>query len=159
MARQLAELSGGTLESTPGGTPECSFQIKLILPTAEERAVLVIDDNADTLQLFRRYVTGSSYLFVGTSDPQQAIPLAQELKPQIIVLDVMLPGIDGWELLGQFRAHPATQNTPIIVCTILPQERLALTLGAAAFLRKPVTRKALLSALDRQAGLPAPGSG
>ena len=158
MARQLAELSGGTLESTPGGTPECPFQIKLILPTAEERAVLVVDDNADTLQLFRRYLTGSSYLFVGTSDPQQALSLAQDLKPQSIVLDVMLPGIDGWELLGQLRAHPEIGNTPVIICTILPQERLALTLGAAGFLRKPFTRKALLSALDLQSGAAAPGS-
>jgi len=159
MAGQLAELSGGMLEATAGETPACPFQVQLVLPAAEQRAVLVIDDNADTLQLFKRYLSGSSYLFVGISDPRQVLPLAQELKPQIIVLDVMLPGTDGWELLGQLRAHPEIGDPPVIVCTILPQERLAMTLGAAAFLRKPVTRKALLSALESQSGLPAPRSG
>jgi CheY-like chemotaxis protein len=157
MAGQLVELSGGALESTWGERPDCPFQVKLILPTAEERTVLVIDDNADTLQLFRRYLAGSDYHFIGTSDPQQAIPLVEDLAPRIIVLDVMLPGIDGWQLLGQLRAHPKSNHTPIIVCTILPQERLALTLGAAGFLRKPVTRKTLLSALDLQSDSSVPG--
>jgi CheY-like chemotaxis protein len=67
------------------------------------------------------------------------------------VLDVMMPEQDGWTLLGQLREHPTTRGVPIIVCTILPQEQLALTLGAAEFIRKPVSRKTLLSALDRQA--------
>jgi CheY-like chemotaxis protein len=61
----------------------------------------------------------------------------------------MLPGIDGWELLGRLREHPQIGTAPIIVCTILPQEEFALTLGAAEFLRKPVSREALLSALDQ----------
>ena len=70
--------------------------------------------------------------------------------PHLIVLDVMLPGIDDWELLGRLRAHPRTRAAPIIICTILPQKELALALGAAAFIRKPVSRPALLSALDHQ---------
>jgi len=73
-------------------------------------------------------------------------------------LDVMLPGIDGWELLGQLREHPQTSCIPVVVCTILPQEPLALALGAAAFLRKPVSREALLSALDRTADWSSKGS-
>jgi CheY-like chemotaxis protein len=158
MARQLVELSGGSLQTLPSEDARCPFAVKFILPTAEERAVLVIDDNADTLQLFQRYLEGSRYLFIGTSDPEQALSLAEELAPQVIVLDVMLPGIDGWELLGRLRAHPAIGDKAIIVCTILPQERLALTLGAAAFLRKPVSRSALLSALDHQTHLAAQGS-
>ena len=76
--------------------------------------------------------------------------MAEESAPQVIVVDVMLPGIEGWELLGRLRTHPKTRDVPIIVCTILPQEQLALSLGAAEFLRKPINREALLSALDRQ---------
>jgi CheY-like chemotaxis protein len=70
--------------------------------------------------------------------------------PKIIVLDVMMPGINDWELLGQLREHPRLREIPIIVCTILPLEQLALLLGAAAFLRKPVSRELFLQALDRQ---------
>ncbi|MBI2939336.1 MAG: response regulator [Chloroflexi bacterium] len=89
------------------------------------------------------------YQFRGARQPEEALGQAEEVAFAAIVLDVMLPGIDGWELLGRFREHPRTQNVPVVVCTILPQEQLALTLGAAAFIRKPVTRQALLSALDR----------
>jgi len=72
--------------------------------------------------------------------------------PQIIVLDVMMPQTDGWRVLSRLRQHPLTSNIPVIVCTILAQEALALSLGANAFLRKPVTRQAFLAALDRQVG-------
>ena len=64
-------------------------------------------------------------------------------------MDVMQPGINDWELLGQLRVLPALQGVPIIVCTILPQEDLALALGAAAYLRKPINREVLLSTLDQ----------
>jgi CheY-like chemotaxis protein len=75
--------------------------------------------------------------------------MAQTVAPRLIVLDVMLPDVDGWELLGRLRAHPGTQDVPVIVHTILPQEQLARALGADAFLRKPVGREALLALLDR----------
>ena len=150
MARQLIGLFGGILETPSAQSEKQRFAVTLVLSIAERSTVLVIDDNADTLQLFKRYLSSSRYRFIGIHDPEQALTLAEEFTPQIIVLDVMLPNIDGWELLERLREHPKTQNIPIIVSTILPQERLALTLGAAAFLHKPVSRKALLSALDDQ---------
>jgi CheY-like chemotaxis protein len=70
----------------------------------------------------------------------------------------MLPGCDGWELLGWLRERPSTQGKPIIVCTILPQEGVALSLGAAGFLRKPVSRSDLLTMLDRVVGLGPEGA-
>jgi CheY-like chemotaxis protein len=63
---------------------------------------------------------------------------------------VMMPNVDGWELLGRLRQHPSTADIPVLVCTILPQETLALSLGASAFVRKPITRQVFLSALDHQ---------
>ncbi len=159
MARQLVGLSGGTADLVPGASAAQPFAVRLVLPAAEQVAVLVIDDNADTLQLLERYLVGSRYRFAGAADPEQGLALAAKAHPEIIVLDVMLPGIDGWELLGRLREHPSTRGVPIIICTILPQEPLALGLGAAGFIRKPVTRRALLSALDQQAGLSLRGSG
>jgi CheY-like chemotaxis protein len=149
MARELVALSGGSLELAESGS-EGSFTATLLLPAAQQLGVLVIDDNVDALQLCQRYLEGTRYNFVGVRDPEQALELARELTPKVIVLDVMLPGMDGWELLGRLREHPATHRVPVIVSTILPHEKLALTLGAAAFLRKPVSREALLEALDAQ---------
>ena len=148
MARQLVALSGGRLDLVPEQDAETPFSAALALPAVQELGVLVIDDNTDALQLCRRYLEGSRYTFIGARDPQQALSLAQQLSPKIIVLDVMLPEMDGWEVLERLREHPATRSTPVIVCTILPHEQLALTLGAAAFLRKPLSRAALLQALD-----------
>jgi CheY-like chemotaxis protein len=110
----------------------------------------VIDDNADTLQLLRRYSAGSRYHLFTTQDPETALALAAQHRPEIIVLDVMMPGIDGWKVLTQLRQHPSTEQIPIVVCTILPQRETALSLGASGFVRKPVTRRSFLVALDDQ---------
>ncbi len=159
MARRLAALSGASLDIGPGEAADGAFDVRLKLAAAEDLSVLVIDDNADTLQLFQRYLAGTRYAFVGAREPQQALDLAASLPPHIVVLDVMLPGVDGWELLGHLREHPRMRGVPIIVCSILPEEALALALGAAAFLRKPVSRTDFLAALDLQAPPPAPADG
>jgi CheY-like chemotaxis protein len=153
MAHRLANLCGGRLIlSTDKGT----FEATLTLPALGQLPVLVIDDNADTLQLFQRYASGTRYRLIGTQDPEQALSLAAEFSPQIIVLDVMMPQVDGWEVLGRLRQHPLTGRVQTIVCTILAQEELALSLGASAFVRKPITRQAFLAALDQQVALMGP---
>ncbi len=149
LAEQLIRLAGGTL--TPDAAAEgVAFARTVRLPATKQATVLVVDDNADTLQLFQRYLSRSRYCMVGAQDAQRGLALAEELAPQIIVLDVMMPERDGWMLLGQLREHPKTRDVPVVVCTILPEEQLALTLGAADFIRKPVKRGDLLLALDRQ---------
>jgi CheY-like chemotaxis protein len=147
MAHRLAELSRSKLAHVLDGG---AFSATLTVPALEQWPVLVVDDNADTLQLMERYASGTRYRLAGTRDPQEVLALVERIAPQVIVLDVMMPQTDGWRVLGQLRQHPLTRNTPVIVCTILAQEALALSLGASDFLRKPVTRHALLAALDRQ---------
>ncbi len=148
MASQLATLSGGKLKV--GETSTNSFDALLTLPALEQLPVLVIDDNPDTLQLLSRYTSGTRYRLITTQDPEQVLKLAVKVAPQIIVLDVMMPQVDGWQVLARLRHHPLTQRIPIIVCTILPQEALALSLGASALIRKPLTRQDFLAVLDEQ---------
>lgn len=150
MAEDLVRMSGGSLQVIQEKDAQRPFSVSIIVPTAERISILVIDDNVDTLGLMQRYLSGSRYHFVGTSQPQEALSMAEQTQPLILVLDVMLPGIDGWELLGRLREHPKTSHLPVIVCSILPQDQLALTLGAADYVRKPVSQHELLSALDRQ---------
>lgn len=150
MAGELLRISGGSLHVAQVGDAARPFVASIIVPTAERLPVLVIDDNVDTLHLMQRYLSGSRYHFCGTSRPQDALLMADRMQPQILVLDVMLPGIDGWELLGRLREHPKTRDRPVIVCSILPQDQLAFALGAADYLPKPVSQRELLSALDRQ---------
>jgi CheY-like chemotaxis protein len=155
LSQQLARLCGGRLILS-----DCEqvFSAVLILPTLQQLLVLVIDDNADTLQLLTRYAVDTRYRLITTRDPEQALSLVEKFSPQIIVLDVMMPQVDGWKVLGRLRQHPLTAHVPIVVCTILAQEALAFALGASGFLRKPITRQTFLATLDRQAELTQTGS-
>ncbi len=154
MARQLAEGAGGSLTMTAGNSLGSPFQATFAFPAAATIGVLCIDDNADTLQLFDRYMVGTRYHCIGIPDTRQALAQAEHPDCDVIILDVMLPDIDGWDMLGRLRAHPKTSNKPVVICTIMPQEQLALALGAAAFLQKPVSREMLLAELDRLTGQP-----
>jgi CheY-like chemotaxis protein len=151
-ARQLTEACGGSLTVTdePG-----RFAADILLPAVEQIPVLVVDDNADTLRLLQRYAACTRYRVYGAQDWGQALSLAQEVSPQIIVLDIMMPRVDGWELFRRLAQHPATRDAPVIACTILAQEELAASLGIQGFLRKPVSRRDFLIALDRLAPDPA----
>lgn len=149
IAQQLSQLSLGELTVAYPGPVGQVLTVQFGLPLFERIPLLVIDDNSDTLQLLQRYLQHSRYHFIGISDPHQALLAVEKYSPQVIIVDVMLPEVDGWELLGRLRTHPATGTVPIIVCTILPQEQLALALGAAAFMRKPITQPALLAKLDQ----------
>jgi CheY-like chemotaxis protein len=140
-------LSGSKLSISPG---EEAFEAVLTLPTLGQSPVLAIDDNAGTLQLLTRYTAGTRYRLVSTQNPDSAIDIAKEISPRVVVLDVMMPYTDGWELVGRLRQDPATAHIPIVVCTILPHEQLARSLGVDGFLRKPVTRQAFLAALNCQ---------
>ena len=143
-------MSGGSLRvhDAPG-----AFEAVLTLPTLQSFPILVVDDNADFLRLVQRYADGTRYQLITTRQPDSALALADESRPRIIVLDVMMPGLDGWELLSRLRQHPGVDQIPVVVCTIVANESLALSLGASGYLQKPVTREAFLAALDRQVAL------
>ena len=150
VARELLSFSGGSLhyDADSVGDQVCVFRLRL--PTDKQITVLAIDDNPDTLQLLQRYTADTRYGLQCESDAARSLALAEETMPDIILLDVLLQDIDGWELLGRFRAHPQLGDQPVIVCTILPQRDLALSLGAAGFLSKPLSQWQLLSVLDAQ---------
>jgi CheY-like chemotaxis protein len=162
MAGQLLAFSQGTLHLTEGSTAPAesaapAFTATLALHATKVLPILVVDDNADALLLIQRYLLGTPYQFIGAQDAQQALALLEHTLPHAIILDVMLPRQDGWTLLGQIREHPRLRGIPIIVSTIMPQKDLALALGAAEFIRKPIRRPDLLAALARHAK-PATGS-
>ena len=146
MARRMVNVYGGKLTLSSSEAP---FAAWLILPALERLLVLAIENNEDALQLLKRYTSGTRYRLVGTRDPEEALSLVEKTSPGIIVLDVMMPEVDGWNLLGRLRQHPLTAQVPIVVCTIHALAELALSLGASDFLWKPVSQQTFLGALDR----------
>lgn len=146
LAGELVRAAGGALQLSLPGEP---FDATVTLPAVGAVTVLAIDDHADALSLFQRYADHTRFRVLPLAQPQRAIEVARERRPDCIVLDVMMPSEDGWELMGRLKQHPDTRHIPLLVCTILAQEELALSLGAAGFLHKPVSRRSFLSALER----------
>lgn len=146
VSRRLVELQGGTFTWQADGQ---SLEIVVGLPVASPRTVLIVDDNQDTLRLFTRYLEERTHRVLTASTGEEALRAIAESPPDAVILDVMLPSADGWEVLQSVRSHPDTGHIPVIVCTVLKQRELALSLGAADFVPKPATQGALLAALDR----------
>jgi len=145
MLSELAAMQEAQIQTSSDASGVKSFQITL--PADLPRTILVVDDNADVLELFRRYLQQHHYQIMPTQSSNEALQLAQEFRPHAIILDLMLPERDGWEVLQTLTNQPDTQHIPIIICTVLSAKSLAFALGAAAFLEKPVTEQTLLETL------------
>ena len=133
--------------------------VRIKLPSVGERTVLVVEDNPDMVHFYRRCTAGTPYRIVRAAPDQDLARAIEVAVPDVVVLDVMLPEIDGWQLLTHLHARPATRSIPVIVCSVVKEEELALALGAARFLSKPVQPRQFVEALDRalrQASAAAP---
>ncbi|NPV68420.1 MAG: response regulator [Anaerolineae bacterium] len=121
---------------------------ELQLPPVLRTTILVVDDNEDVLDLFRRWLISHRYQVLVARTAEEALDQARRFRPAVITLDLMMPQQDGWDLMRMLRQTPETGDIPIIVCSVLKQRDLALLLGAADFLEKPITEEDLLDALD-----------
>jgi len=151
LIEQIVSCYGGTVRiaTEDGGTA-----ILIGLPIeghAEVVNVLVVDDNDDLVAFYRAYTTGTPYEITHIREGSQLLERVQQERPDIIVLDVMLPDhdMDGWELLANLREHPLTRTIPVIVCSVIRDEGLALALGAKLYVPKPVRRQQFIHALDQ----------
>lgn len=127
------------------------------LPVVPKHTVLIIDDNHDLAGLFQSWLDQRGYSTVVAHSAREGIELATEINPFAVTLDLMMPDQDGWDVLQILSTQPNTSHIPVIVCSVLRQEDLALSLGASAFLLKPITRHDLLSRLEElQARYPVP---
>jgi CheY-like chemotaxis protein len=111
--------------------------------------VLVIDDNEGLIVLVERYLSTQICRVIKAGNGPDGLQLAQDLTPDAIILDIMLPKIDGWEVLQRLRADARTMNIPVIVCSVMNEPELAESLGASLVLPKPVSRDTLIGALHK----------
>lgn len=144
-ARRLIEMMGGQWLAFERDARGCTCRFSL--PRESEKVLLAVEDNEAVIRAFRRYLTGYGYQVVGATSGPEALRLARELRPAAIALDVMMPSQDGWEVLQGLKNDEATRDIPVIICSVLDERELAYSLGAAAYLPKPVTQADLLSAL------------
>ncbi len=149
--QQNSRLNTGAL-AIHGKTPTTN-----IIETLEEgdeqdqRLVLAIDDNPDVLSLINNALENSPYKVVGINDSTRAVEMVQRLQPVAVTLDVMMPEVNGWQILHQLRSNPATSSIPVIMLTVLEDRSAAHVLGADEYLVKPVERDTLLNTLRQVA--------
>lgn len=110
--------------------------------------VIIIDDEVELRHILTRYLRDSRYQPLAARNLREARELMQRVRPQAIVLDIMLKGEDSWRWLSDLKSSEATANIPVIVVTTVEDERKARALGADAYCIKPITAQQLLSELD-----------
>ena len=109
--------------------------------------VLAIDDDPAVRDVLKNYLTKLGYQVATAGGGDEGLRLARKLKPDAIILDVMMPGMDGWMVLSALKADPALDDIPVIMLSIIQDKGLAYSLGATEYLSKPVDSKHLSEVL------------
>jgi CheY-like chemotaxis protein len=129
-------------------TPE-TWRLDLVFPRLSKTKILVIDDNPDQIYLYRKMLSMTVYELIHLPGGDDLLAHIATLKPDLILMDILLPGIDGWDLLWQIRQNQSTVNIPVVICSVMGNDSMAKSLGANGYLIKPVDRKVLLQILDQ----------
>lgn len=115
------------------------------------RTILIVEDTPSEMELMSHYLTESGYTVISAVGAQEALNKVLEQKPDIIITDVVMPGMSGFELCRRLKTHPETEHVPIVICSSKNQEidRLwGMKQGADAYLTKPFTREQILRAIQ-----------
>jgi CheY-like chemotaxis protein len=111
------------------------------------RTALVVEDDPRAGELIQVQLEAEGFTVIRAGNAVDALALAMQQPLALITLDIMLPGMDGWELLACVHAIPSLQRIPIVVMSIVADREKGFSLGAAAVLQKPVSRRELYDSL------------
>jgi len=133
-------------------SPDSEPQIR---KATDEAVVLVIDDDEHARDMLGRALSAEGFGVVTAADGEEGLRLARKVRPAAITLDVLMPRVDGWAVLTALRADPELKDIPVIVVSIVDDDRIGVALGADDFLAKPVDRERLVSVVHRLTTPPA----
>ena len=111
--------------------------------------VLVIDDDPHIHDLVQRLLSKEDYQVVSALDGIEGVRLAEEIHPDVIILDVLMPHLDGWATMTKFKSNPVLADVPVIMMTIAENKQIGYTLGAVDYLIKPFSQEQLLKILQK----------
>jgi signal transduction histidine kinase/DNA-binding response OmpR family regulator len=168
ITKRFCELLGGSITATSQLGRGSSFEVGLPERAPEpgeghteagsERApagagatVLVIDDDPAALDLVGRFLAGEGFGVLTASGGEEGLRLAQERRPDIITLDILMPHMDGWAVLSKLKADPSLADIPVILISMTDDRNLGYALGASEYLTKPVNWDRLGAVLHRHA--------
>jgi len=147
------ELSPVSVESLPGIAPAAlaDHVHSVVAPVGDADAplVLVIEDDPDARELLRGHVQELGYRVAIAVSGEDGLLMAEKLRPQLITLDLMMPGMDGWELLKRFAAKPELARIPVIIVSSIAGEMRESFVGAVDWIDKPIAHARLCDAITR----------
>ena len=117
-----------------------------------EHTILIIDDDPTVRDLMKRQLERDGFGVLIAEDGPLGIKMAIEMQPDAVVLDILMPGMDGWSVLRTLKASKETANIPVIMASILDEKNRGFSLGAADYLSKPVERDRLISSIEKLIG-------
>ncbi|MEJ2481973.1 MAG: response regulator [Gemmatimonadota bacterium] len=135
--------------SGSAATPEAGAGSSGISPERAVGTILTIDDDPAARSLLRRILERESFRVVEATDGPDGLQKARESLPDCITLDVMMPGMDGWEVLAELKRDPRLAGIPVVMVSILDERHLGFSLGASDYLTKPIDRDRLREVLTR----------
>jgi signal transduction histidine kinase/DNA-binding response OmpR family regulator len=143
---------GGSVDQTQSRsapTPEAAPKPKT---GPAKKRILVIDDDQDTIDILQENLNQQEFEITSRLNGQEGLRAAREQHPDAILLDIVMPGADGWQVLHELKADPATSNIPVVMHTIIDNKALGFQLGAADYLLKPLDMAEVQSVLQHVIG-------
>jgi CheY-like chemotaxis protein len=123
-------------------------EISVILPVKKQISCLVIDDVESVRRLIERMLGSYGIQVFGADNYTNALNLIQLVKPDFILLDILMPKMDGWQMIKNLKSNPQTMEIPVIICSVLFEPELSQAVKAAAYIRKPINRLELIKTLQ-----------
>ena len=115
----------------------------------EEKIVVLIDDDVAMHDLIRRTLSKIGLKLVGAVDGEKGMQIVREMQPKLLLLDVLMPGRDGWSILKECKSDPQLKDMPVVMVSQLSQDVLSQSLGADDYLTKPINRDLFLETVSR----------
>ena len=112
-------------------------------------SVLVVDDDDASRDLLRRQLLRAGYRVIGVRDGELGLQVARQLRPDVVTLDIVMPRMNGWEVLRRLKEDPQTASIPVVVVSIIDAAGSGVAVGAAGFLTKPIDRAQLQKTLEQ----------
>jgi len=145
----MASSDGATSPDSLAPREAAEAAVEAVQAVITSGDVLVIEDDPSAVRLLREYLEAAGYPVRVAATGETGLASVVERKPAAVILDVLLPGIDGWEVLRRLKADDRTRDIPVIIVTVVEEREVGLALGAADYLVKPIHREALLGCLAR----------
>ncbi len=163
ISRRFCQMMGGDIAvaSEPGRGTAFTVRLPAVAPSDEAEqpelelgsgvagTILIIDDDAATRNIVSRTLAKDGFRVVEAATGERGLELARAERPDVITLDVLMPGMDGWSVLTSLKSDPLVADIPVVMLSIIDDRHMGFALGASEYLTKPIDRDRLTAVLKR----------